>query len=498
MVAMKNLIHIIWISWLGISCQTNNTKNYSENLASGTSSSNTVDMVKRDLDAIKERDTLVALTGYNSVSYFVYRGEPMGYDYELLQRLSEHLGVNLKIQVVQDITQAENLLATGQGDILAHNLTITGKRLEKLAFTEAMNTTQQVLVQRKPKNWERLKKHQIDRAVLRTPQDLVNKTLHVREKSSYASRLKNLREETGLNFTITTAPGSTSTEYLIKQVALGEIDYTVADQNIASISQAFFPILDIKTPISLQQEVAWAMRPNAPKLEEAVNEWLTKMQGGSDYYVIYNRYFKHKRSLVRKVESELYARNSGVISEYDPLIKKYSNNLGWDWRLVAALIYQESKFDPAAKSWAGAKGLMQMMPATAKKFRVQNLYAPAANIKAGTAYLAELEDFWEDRIPNKKERKHFVMASYNVGPGHVLDAQRLAEKNDKDPSLWYKNVAHYLRKKSKPKYFNDPVVRHGYCRGEEPYRYVKQILNRYEHYKKFTDPIADASSVAML
>ncbi|MGB0165894.1 MAG: transglycosylase SLT domain-containing protein [Luteibaculum sp.] len=454
-------------------------------------------IVERDLPKIKERDTLVALTGYNSLSYFIYRGATMGYEYDLLKRLAQDLNVHLKVKVVEDLSQPEKLLNTGEGDILAHNLTITNERKKELAFSAPLTQTQQVLVQLKPSGWKQLKPHQLDRKLVRTPLQLEGETLLVRQNSAYQSRLENLKEESGLDFHIKQVEGTTSTEYLIKRVAKGEIPFTVADENIANVSTAFYPNIDVKTPLSLKQNVAWAFRKNAPKLKEAVDDWLKEMQAGSDYYVIYNKYFKHKRSVAKKVQSPLYARNSGVISEYDPIIKEQSQHLNWDWRLVAALVYQESKFDAEAQSWAGAKGLMQMMPKTAEKFEVENLFNPEENIQAGVAYLKELESFWTKKIPDEIERKKFVMASYNVGFGHVLDAQRLAEKYGKDPLKWDKQVAPFLRKKSKPEYYNDDVVKYGFCRGEEPYKYVKQIFDRYEHYARFTEPVNEENVLAM-
>ncbi|WP_170227077.1 MltF family protein [Luteibaculum oceani] len=441
---------------------------------------------KIDLPQIKKRDTLVALTGFNSISYFIYRGQPMGYEYELLERFARHLDVELKLIIVRDMDDIFELLNSGKGDIIAHNLTVTGGRKEIVNFSDPVNTTQQVLVQRKPENWRQLKQHQIEKKLIRTPLELSGKTIHIREGSSYYPRLLSLMEETGEEIDIETVTGDeASTESLIKQVAHGEIDYTISDENIASISTAFFPNLDIDMAVSLQQQIAWATRKNAPKLLKEINAWLDKEQKNADYYVIYNKYFKSRRTIAKAVKSPLYAATTGKISMYDELIRKHSVKIDWDWRLVASLIYQESKFDPSAESWVGAKGLMQMMPETAADLKVEDLEDPDNSIKAGTDYLRRLERFWEKRVEDEEERIKFVLASYNAGPGHVLDAMRLAEKYGKNPQKWENHVADFLRKKSKPKYYNDPVVKSGFCRGEEPFKYVTQILRRYEHYKTF-------------
>ena len=165
------------------------------------------------------------------------------------------------------------------------------------------------------------------------------------------------------------------------------------------------------------------------------------------------------------------------------MIKQYANAINLDWRLLSSQIYQESKFDSKTKSWAGAKGLMQLMHNTAKQFGITNLYDPESSLKAGTRYLEYLKGRWE-HIEDSTERMKFILASYNAGPNHIKDAQRLAEKKGKDTHDW-EIVSDFVLKLSNPKYYNDPVVKYGYCRGEEPYYYVREILNRYQHYKKF-------------
>ncbi len=205
------------------------------------------------------------------------------------------------------------------------------------------------------------------------------------------------------------------------------------------------------------------------------------MKKGPLYNITYNKYFRNPKS-VRLVRSDYSSITGGRISEYDDLIKQWADSLNWDWLLLAALIYQESKFDPNAKSWAGAHGLMQLIPATARRFGASNIYDPVQNISSGARYILHLDELWQDIITNKEERLKFVLASYNVGPGHVLDARRLAKKYGKDPNVWDNNVSFYLIQKSKPKYYNDPVVKQGYCRGEEPVNYVHKILSRYQRY----------------
>ena len=169
--------------------------------------------------------------------------------------------------------------------------------------------------------------------------------------------------------------------------------------------------------------------------------------------------------------------------EYDDLIKQAADSIGWDWRLLAALIFRESKFNPKAKSWVGALGLMQLMPRTGRSYGVSNFFDPEENIMGGTKHLQWLENYWSDKVLDSLERRKFVLASYNVGQGHVLDAQNLAEKYSRNPTVWDDNVAYFLLQKSRAQYYKDPVVKRGYCRGEEPFNYVREIYNLFERYE---------------
>jgi len=440
--------------------------------------------VKLDLPAIRERGTLRAITYYSSTSYFLYRGRPMGYEYELLERLAEDMNLDLEIVIAEGLDEEIKMLKKGKGDIVAHGITITKDRKRRITFTEPHTTTHQVLVQKKPDNWRQMKLHEIDDELIRDPIDLIGEKVYVRKNSSYYKRLRNLEEEVGGDIDIVEMPGDLTTEDLIKKVAEGEIPYTVADYNIAAINKTYNPNLDIETKLSFSQRIAWAVRESSPELLKEINEWIAMMKQRTEYYVIYNKYFKNSKSYRRRVKSDFFSLESGRISRYDDIIKQYADSIGWDWRLLSSQIYQESKFNPRTKSWAGAKGLMQLMPRTARELGVTNLYDPESSIIAGTRYIEYLNDQWS-YLEDSTTRLKFILASYNAGFNHVKDAQRLAEKENKDPEDW-EVVSEYLLKLSNPEYYNDPVVKYGYVRGEEPYYYVREILNRFEHYRKFT------------
>lgn len=438
----------------------------------------------KDLDEIKKDGVLKAITIYSGTSYFLYRGKPMGFEYELLTRLANSMGLKLEIIIAKNMNELFKMLNRGEGDIVAHGMTVTEPRKEFVNFSNYHFLTHQVLVQHKPNNWRRMKLHQIKKKLVTNPIELIGDTIAVRTGTSYFHRLKNLSEEIGGKIYIDTLHGSIATDEIIKMVVDKKIKFTVADNNIALINSSYYPELDINTSISFSQRIAWAVRKNSPKLLSTVNTWIDGMKKESDYYVIYNKYFKNKKTYKVRIKSEFYSKNSGKISKYDKLIKKYSSKVGWDWRLVSSLIYQESQFNPNAKSWVNAKGLMQMMAGTAKDMGVKNVTDPEDNIRGGTKYLKKLWGWWKD-IPDSLERIKFVFASYNCGFAHVIDARKLTKKNNKNPNIWLDNVDEYLLKLTYPQFYQDDVVKYGYVRGTEPYNYVKDILDRYEHYKKF-------------
>ena len=448
-----------------------------------------------DFEKIKERGSLIALVDNSSTGYFIYRGRPMGYEYDLLDRLAKDLGVTLKIKLTANIEEAFHMLNTGAADIMAYHLTVTKERSKRVSFTDAHTQVRQVLIQRKPEDWRKLKVHEIENELIRNPLELVGKEVYSRKGSSYSARLQNLSEEIGGDIIIIEQAGQTDTEMLIKKVADGEIDYSVADEDVGMINATYYPNIDAKTPISFPQNIAWAVRKNAPVLRDTVNYWLRDIKSSPDFNVIYNRYFKYRKSQNLRAHSIYSSVNGLGISPYDDMIKKGAKQLNMDWMLLSSLVYQESKFDPSVESWAGAKGLMQLTNESIERYEVEDPFNAEQNFRGGVQFLRYLSRFWEERVPDEQERMKFILASYNVGHGHVLDAVKLARKFDKDDALWDDHVAHFIVQKMKPEYYNDPVVQYGYCRGHEPVNYVSQILNRYDQYRTaFENPLAAGDS----
>jgi len=439
---------------------------------------------KWDLEQIKASGTLRALTVYSGTSYFLYKGRPMGYEFELLERFAEYLDVDLEMIVVNNINELFEKLNNGEGDIIAHGLTITTDRKEEVSFSNHLYLTKQVLVQKKPDNWRGMSWTKLKKALVHDTIDLLGDTISIRSMTSYKERIYNLSDELGGTIHINLLSGELATDEIIEKVVNGDIKYTIADNNIASIMATYYPILDVKVPVSFSQRIAWATRHDSQNLLNATNNWLKQIKRKIDFNVIYNKYFKNKKYFRRRIKSNFYSLNNQQISPYDGLIKKHSKVLNWDWRLVASQVYQESKFDPRVSSWAKASGLMQLMPNTAKELGVTNRSDPEQSIKGGTKYLKRIWKNFE-HIPDSIQRTKFAMASYNCGMGHVFDAQRLAEIEGLKKDVWDDHVETMVLKLSKPEYYNHPIVKYGYVRGLEPYNYVKQIFERYQHYVQF-------------
>ncbi len=437
----------------------------------------------RNLDEIRKSGKLVAVTDNNSINYFIYRGEPMGYQYDMLQAFANYLGVKIDLVVANSLSDAFKSLNDGESDLIAINLTVTNDRKKHVAFTMPMMQTRQVLIQRKPMNWRNLTADDVDALLIRNPIDLATThvAIYVQKGSAYERRMHNLAEEIGDSLNIISVPEDA--EQLISMVAGGVIDYTVCDENAAMVSQTYNPDLDISTALSFPQNLAWAVNSNSKALLAETNKWLFTYMKSTEYALLYAKYFRDERTSYI-FNSDYNAGRTGKISDYDALIKKYCKESGWDWRLVASIIYQESRFNPTAKSWLGAYGLMQLLPSTAEMYGIDHITSPADNVRAGMKVLKYLDERYAKTIGDKDQRIKFVLAAYNMGIGHVDDAQRLASKNGKNPYIWDKNVDIYMKQKSDPAVYHDPVVEFGYCRGDLAVNYVNEILDRYEHYKK--------------
>lgn len=424
-----------------------------------------------DLPQIVDSGEIVVLTLYSSTSYFNYRGQEMGFQFELSQQFAKSLGIKLRIETATSTNELVSKLLAGEGDLIAYNLPVNKSAKDSLIYCGEEIVTHQVIVQRT----------NTKKPLLKDVTELIGKDVYVRKGGKYHERLVNLNHELGDGIRIHLVGDSISVEDLITQVAKGKIEYTVCDNDIARLNKTYHPNLNINLKISYDQRSSWAVRKDCPLLAEAANKWHSENQTSPAFTASMKRYFEISKAIPY---TAILSLREGKISHYDDLFKKYSKEIGWDWRLLASLAYTESNFDTTVVSWAGAQGLMQLMPATARAMGVpegmeQN---PEESIKGAIKYIQSTARSLR-MIPDPAEREQFVLAAYNAGLGHIYDAMALAEKYGKDKFVWQDNVEKYILLKSNEEYFNDPVCKNGYFRGVETYNFVRDIMGRFEGYR---------------
>jgi membrane-bound lytic murein transglycosylase F len=453
--------------------------------------------VRRDLPEIRERGTLTVLAPYNSTTYFVYRGEPLGYEYELLREFAASRGLGLKMVVVTDPKSLLPLLNSGEGDLAAARLVPTAETEAQAAFTRALYQTEPALVQQAaapeaasevvekalaPGPAAPSPEVDLPARLITSPAQLAGKRVDLPEKSPYQRTLVELADEISGDIHVVEL-GQVQDETLAQKIARGEIEFTVMQSNLAELKEAEFSNLKVRPVVGRKHGVAWAVRKNSPALLAELNGWIEEEKNAGLLRSLYKKYFVDMRGYIERATSDYLTSSTGRLCPYDDLLKRHSVAIGWDWRLLASQMYQESRFKPDARSWAGASGLLQLMPATAREVGVRDPFDPEDNVRGAVKYLQWLTGFWDDRILDETERLKFILASYNTGPGHVEDAQRLTNKYGGDPLVWA-DVSYWLLQKSTQKYSNDEVVKFGFCRGLEPVNYVDHILRRYGHYKE--------------
>lgn len=417
-----------------------------------------------DLEGIVKRGELRVITRNNGVSYYLQGGEPRGFDYDLASLLAKQLHVRLAMVVPPAHDQMVPWLLEGRGDVIAASYTITPDRARMVAFSQPYLAVQELVVQR------------VSEPLLSGPAALEGRRISVRAGSSYAQALARLQHH--VQFTVVTAPEDVETEDLIEQVASGKADLTVADSHI--LKAEFSSRSDVVGAFALEpeskKELAFAVRVGNPQLLAAVDSFVKRAVRSLEFNLAYKRAFEGRPDPAAQ-RAEL--SGSGTVSPYDAIFQKYAPRYGFDWRLTAAQAYQESHFDPKARSRDGAVGLLQILPRTARSLGFVRLTDPEECTHAGIAYLAELMSQLEPELP-VHQRVRFALAAYNAGMGHVSDARRLARELGLDPNRWFGSVEKAMLELQKPAHYRR--ARYGYTRGSEVVRYVSQIQTRYEQY----------------
>lgn len=428
-----------------------------------------------DFGQIKKKGELTIITLYSSTSYFIYKEEPMGYDYDLAQDFCDHYGLTLKVKTAENVKKLIEMLNSGEGDLIAYALPIQNDKKDSVIYCGLQQISHQVLVQQANKG----------DTIIKDVTGLIGKEVYVEENTKYHQRLVNLDSELGGGIQIRKVNEDTITsEDLIEMVSLGKIKYTVCDEYIAKLNRTYYRNTDISLQISFDQRSSWAVRKESPLLAKALDDWFKENGNTPVYQSIIKKYFELSKQTFDGDYEVPQNLPKGAISVYDDLFKKHAKGTKYDWCFLAAVCYHESRFQNNLVSWAGAAGIMGLMPRTAKSLGLtsEDRMNPDLSIGAAVELLDRLDRIFR-RIDNNNERIKFILAAYNAGNGHINDAQALAEKYGASPYVWEGNVMKYLELKSNPEYYNDPVCKSGYFRGGETVKYVNSVLSTIERFK---------------
>ncbi len=430
---------------------------------------------------LQERGVLVAVTNCSDINYNMYNNHPSGFEYELLKDFCDTYDLKLEMIVNDNMDSCFRLLDSKRVDVLATGVGLTKQLKKKYLLSNPIFTQKSVLVQRMPKDWGSMStKNEIESQLLRSPLDLAGKTVHVTKGLHSAKVLEHLSEEIGDTIYVVECDTLNPVE-LMRLVNEGQIDYTVVDEYIARMASYNLNSVDTKLAISLEQPIGWAIKQqnNDTSLLKALNDWIDNAEQKHLRKVML-RYVKNGKYISSRREE-----SNKRLSSFDNSIKKTARKIGWDWRLLAALIYQESRFKVDLESEKGAFGLMQLMPSVMKRYGIDYDSSVEEQLDAGGKLISYLDKSLKNKVVDSLERVKFVLAAYNAGLGHVYDAQRLAQKHGKAPDLWDDNVDYYILNKSK--YLNDTCCKSGFLRGIQTYRFVEEIMDRYHHYQALLD-----------
>ncbi len=425
-------------------------------------------------------DTLIVGTLYSPTSYFYYKEDTMGYEYERVCNFAKDKGIGIRFIVASNMEAAIAMLDSGTIDLIAYEIPITAEYKNRVISCGTENITHQILVQ--PRS---------DTLITDVTQ-LVGRNVYVEKNSKYEARLRNLDNEIGGGINIHTIDEDTLiTEDLVEMVADGELPLTVVDSDIARLNRTYYKNIDISLEVSFPQRSAWAVKKGNQWLADSITQWSKGEQQRPAYKLLLKRYFELSKMgfteeddimTITEVSENL---RKGFISPYDDLFRHHAATIGWDWRVLAAQAWGESKFNNDVVSWAGARGLMQLMPRTARAYglSLDETTDPDKNIGAAVRSIRDLDRSLVKYVSDPVERLNFIIAAYNSGIGHIYDAIALARKYGKNPAVWHDNVEEAVLWKSNPEFYNDEVCRFGYFRGRQTVNYVRDVNRYYTLYK---------------
>lgn len=414
------------------------------------------------LDQVRASGELVVITRNSPTTYYEGTDGPTGFEYDLARRFAKHLDVQLRIVVPPNFGNILPLITRGNAHLAAAGLTITEKRRETIRFGPIYQMITPELV------------YHVNN---RTPQTLNDVTGHleVMAGSSHVERLSALHERyPELDWYENEELESEELLYLLWQQL---IDYTVADSNELAVNRSFYPELRVAFSLADPEPLAWAFaKTDDTSLVNEATVFFNKIKADGTLSQLLERYYGHiqKFDYVNNVRYKVHIEQRLPI--YRDMFIKAADEVGIDWRLLAAIGYQESHWDPDAVSPTGVRGIMMLTQNTAKDIGIENRLDPQQSIAGGAHYIQRMLNRIPERVP-EPDRTWLALAAYNVGIGHLEDARILTQKNDGDFDKWV-DVKENLPLLSKKTWFQQ--TRYGYARGREPVRYVENIRTYYD------------------
>lgn len=425
----------------------------------------------REVDPCRMPDTLRVGTLYSPTSFFIYRGDSLGIDYDMVKSLAESLNKPMTLSVGRSLPQLLAMLDSGKIDVIAAPVPITAEYAAEAQPCGFETITQQVLIQRIEPGGE---------PEITDVTDLPGRDVYVLEGSKYDARLQNLDSELGGGINIhRLSPDSIAPEDLVDMVADGKIPLAVLNSDLARLHGGYHANIDCSVALSLDQREAWAVAPGHTCLADSIDSWAGSAEPSTLHADLLKRYYQLEKMDGKLTYGKIDFTDGTMSPAYDNIFRRYAPQINWDWRMLAAQAYTESHYNARARSFAGARGLMQIMPRTGRSYGLRNANDPEQSVRAAVSYLDDLDRMFQSRVEDPDERKKFILASYNAGQGHIFDAMRLAEKMGLDPQKWDENVEKAVLMLANPKYYNDEVVKYGYLRGRETYDYVSRIMTLY-------------------
>jgi membrane-bound lytic murein transglycosylase F len=440
-------------------------------------------VVERDLAAIDDGGVIRLITHYSSSSYFIHRGGQAGFDYELVWRFARERGLTLEVVIPKPGEDFITLLNSGRGDLVGAGVVPVAGLERWVTWTRPTDFVRKVLVL--PADSRRSSDYR----------SLTGLKITLPAGDPFRNEIQNLKREMNIQFFVTTGRPGDQAEDLLALVSRGELEAVVVNDNIARSALAYLPNLKLGVHLGERRPTGWLVRDNSPELKAALNRFLKahlnvnsagRTRRSRMYGTIYDRYFENPLTIKRFQEPTDRPDKSGILSTFDDLIRRKAEAMGLDWRMVAALIYQESEFHPQARSKADARGLMQVLPRFAGD-QADSLFLPEPNLTAGLRLMKRTYNSYA--YLDSVDRWRFTLAEYHAGHGHVTDARRLAIEMGRDPNSWEGSLNITLPRLMERKHFSG--TRHGFYGGAKTVEYVEEIINRYRMYTRLVARIPE-------